>query len=58
MKIISKIEKLTDEWENENCPEYFYVIHEEGADVQTGEYYDTEEEADEAYAELDEEERY
>ena len=35
-----------------------WVIHEENSDPSTGYYYDTEEEAEEAYNQLTEDERY
>ena len=58
MKIIQRVQRLEDEWEDENTPEYFWVILEENEPVEDGIWYDTEKQAEQEYKKLPEDERY
>ena len=58
MKIIQRVQRLEDEWDREDTPEYFWVVSEENEDVSNGIWYDTADEAARAYRDLPEGERY
>ena len=52
MKIIQRVQRLEDEGDREDTPEYFWVVSEENEDVSNGIWYDTADEAARAYRDL------